>query len=56
MLKSDVGKSDLKEDYKLPVEQELELMKKLYALQSELMDEIKKERDRLRMLIEEKNK
>lgn len=55
MLKSDIGKSENKEDYKLPVEQELELMKKLYALQSELMDEIKKERDRLRLLVEEKN-
>lgn len=56
MLKSDISKSDLREDYKLPVEQELELMKKLYALQSELMDEIKKERDRLRLLVEEKKK
>ena len=54
MLKSDFNRVETIEDYKLPVEQELELMKKLYALQSELMDEIKKERDRLRLLLEDK--
>lgn len=38
ILRTDFNKSEIREDYKLPVEQELELMKKLYALQSDLLN------------------
>lgn len=37
-------------------QKEIEMWKELYRLQGELMDEIKKERDRLQKLVDEKNK
>lgn len=49
----EIQSSSHTEDFK---QKEIEMWKELYRLQGELMDEIKKERDRLQKLVDEKNK
>lgn len=50
---NEIQSSDRSDDFK---QKEIEMWKELYRMQAELMEEIKKDRDRLKNLMEEKNK